>query len=561
NGRANVCIATDVAARGIDLPGLELVIHADLPSNSETLLNRSGRTGRAGSKGVSALIVVPSEFKKAQRLLQGAKVVAEWIKPPSADDVQARDDARLLDHPSLSQPAGEEGDLAQTLIKAYGADRVAAAFIRQWREGRTAPEVLSSDLPPPAPYVPRDRAEFGPSIWFELPVGHQDRAEARWLLPKICDAGGITKDGIGAIRVQTDRTYVQILSALADRFTAVTQIDRDLAMTKLDQAPADLDKPRQSARPERAPRPAPRPESSEYATRAPRVAREKPAYPEKPAYSEKPAYVSAKPARVVEDGAPDAPVADLTEAKPRWSAEDKARKAEEKARTGYPKDSAKPYDKAPRKSYDKPAGDRAYSDRPAYAKPAYAKSDKPAYARPAAVSDEAPRKTWTPLPSDSAPKEARTPYAGKADGARKPYSAKSHGDAPRKPYGEAKEGYKPRSAGYKSQGGAEGGAGRATGYKSHAAGSDAAKPARAPYGDKPRSYEARPKTEGDSRPAKPYGAKSYGDKPLKSGPARSGGFKSHGAGDAPKSYAKPASARSDAGDTSRRFVPPRKPKA
>ena len=59
DGRARVCIATDVAARGIDLPGLELVIHADLPGNRETLLHRSGRTGRAGQKGVSALIVAP----------------------------------------------------------------------------------------------------------------------------------------------------------------------------------------------------------------------------------------------------------------------------------------------------------------------------------------------------------------------------------------------------------------------------------------------------------------------------------------------------------------------
>jgi ATP-dependent RNA helicase DeaD len=50
DGRARVCIATDVAARGIDLPGLELVIHADLPTNSETLLHRSGRTGRAGRR-------------------------------------------------------------------------------------------------------------------------------------------------------------------------------------------------------------------------------------------------------------------------------------------------------------------------------------------------------------------------------------------------------------------------------------------------------------------------------------------------------------------------------
>jgi hypothetical protein len=137
----------------------------------------------------------------------------------------------------------------------------------------------------------------------------------------------------------------------------------------------------------------------------------------------------------------------------------------------------------------------------------------------------------------------------RAEGDAKPYE--------RKPYGD-KDGFKPRSAGYKSQGGAEGGPARASGYKSHASGD--AKPARAPYaGDKPR-YE--PRSEGGDRPAKPFGAKpyaakSFGDKPMKSGPARSGGFKSHGAGDAPKSYAKPAAA---AGDTSKRFVPPRKPK-
>jgi ATP-dependent RNA helicase DeaD len=50
DGRARICVATDVAARGIDLPKLDLVIHAELPSNHETLLHRSGRTGRAGTK-------------------------------------------------------------------------------------------------------------------------------------------------------------------------------------------------------------------------------------------------------------------------------------------------------------------------------------------------------------------------------------------------------------------------------------------------------------------------------------------------------------------------------
>jgi ATP-dependent RNA helicase DeaD len=50
DGRAHVCVATDVAARGIDLPNLDLVIHADVPSNPDTLLHRSGRTGRAGAR-------------------------------------------------------------------------------------------------------------------------------------------------------------------------------------------------------------------------------------------------------------------------------------------------------------------------------------------------------------------------------------------------------------------------------------------------------------------------------------------------------------------------------
>jgi ATP-dependent RNA helicase DeaD len=62
DGRASVCVATDVAARGIDLPGLALVIHADLPKNKDILLHRSGRTGRAGSKGVSA-VVVPHNWR------------------------------------------------------------------------------------------------------------------------------------------------------------------------------------------------------------------------------------------------------------------------------------------------------------------------------------------------------------------------------------------------------------------------------------------------------------------------------------------------------------------
>ena len=71
-GRARVCVATDLAARGFDLPGLELVLHADLPGSAEMLLHRSGRTGRAGRGGLAVLVVTPGERRRAEALAGAA---------------------------------------------------------------------------------------------------------------------------------------------------------------------------------------------------------------------------------------------------------------------------------------------------------------------------------------------------------------------------------------------------------------------------------------------------------------------------------------------------------
>ncbi len=252
DGRARVCIATDVAARGIDLPGLELVIHADLPTNSETLLHRSGRTGRAGAKGVSALIVPPSEYKKAQRLLAGAKVVAEWGKAPSADEVSARDDVRMLDHPALKTSL-EDMTIANDLLAHVGPEQIAAAFVQLWREGRPPPEELT-DSAPPSDAAPRAPREFGASVWFQLSVGHTGRAEARWLLPKICEAGGITRDAIGAIRIRENESYVQIATAEAPRFGQTFEIEPGLMMSRMQGEPSlDRDRGRPEGRPNSRP--------------------------------------------------------------------------------------------------------------------------------------------------------------------------------------------------------------------------------------------------------------------------------------------------------------------
>ncbi len=495
DGRARVCIATDVAARGIDLPGLELVIHADLPTNSDVLLHRSGRTGRAGQKGVSALIVVPAEFRKAQRLLQGAKVVAEWGNAPSADDVQAKDDSRLLEHGTLAADVGEEAPMAAALLERYGAENVAAAFVRLWREGRSAPEELSNVAPPSgaAAAAPRERGEFGPSVWFNLSVGRAGRAEARWLLPKVCDAGGIAKDSIGAIRVQEDQTFIQIAEAVAGRFAATQEIDSGLVMTRMEGEPS-MDRPERPVRAPRAPRAA-----APAAPRAPREAREERTY-------------TPKPPRIVEDD-PAAPPADY---KPDAAREDAPRKPYAKREDSDRKPYA-PREDAPRKTYAK------REDGPS--KP-YAKREDGA-AKPYAKREDG----------------AAKPYAKREDGAAKPYAKRE--DGPAKPRWAA--GDKPKSAGFKSHGGSDAKPARATGYKSHSA----------------EGTGFKPRADGD-RPARPYSPKSDAVEPRafakKPGP-KPGGFKSTGAEKKPFTKAKPAAPRSDARDTSSRFVPPKRPKS
>ncbi|MCC5974576.1 MAG: DEAD/DEAH box helicase [Rubellimicrobium sp.] len=306
DGRSRVCIATDVAARGIDLPGLELVIHADLPSNSETLLHRSGRTGRAGAKGVSALIVAPSEFRKAQRLLQGAKVVAEWGTAPSADEVRAQDDIRMLSHPALSEPP-QDMALVGNLLARVGPEQVAAAFIRLWREGRPPPEELAEVAPPQGTPAPRATRDFGASVWFELPLGHDGRAEARWLLPKLCEAAGITREAIGAIRVRGQVTFIQIAAEAAPRFGAGFEIAPGLTMHRLQGEPSLDDGPA----PPRARKPG------------------KPGRTGKPAPASSPAPVRAAEAPpAIPEASPESPgTAPTPRVKKRWSATQKGQKA------------------------------------------------------------------------------------------------------------------------------------------------------------------------------------------------------------------------------------------
>ncbi|SLN11769.1 DEAD/DEAH box helicase [Pseudooctadecabacter jejudonensis] len=253
DGRARVCVATDVAARGIDLPNLDLVIHAELPTNQETLLHRSGRTGRAGRQGVSALIVPPAVHKKANRLLGWAKLTATWAEAPSAEAVIARDEDRMLSDTDWSADIdGSSADTVAQLADRFTTEQLAAAYVRLWREKHTAPEELSD-----VHEAPKPRTAFGPSVWFSLPGGRDAGAEPRRLLPMLCKMGNITKDDIGAIRIQDDQSFIEVRKEAVPTLKAALDQDMTLEngapLTELDSAPQIASGPR--------PKPGPRPKA------------------------------------------------------------------------------------------------------------------------------------------------------------------------------------------------------------------------------------------------------------------------------------------------------------
>ena len=227
-GRAQVCIATDVAARGLDLPDLDLVIHADLPTNKATFLHRSGRTGRAGRKGVSILLVPPTKRRRAEMLLREANAVAIWQDPPTAEDIRAKDEERLLNHPHLQDPVDEAGlEFARTLLARSSPETVAAAFARLAQARLPAPARITILPPEPqarpvrAPRLGNNAAHGthgGHGTWFRLPLGRKQNADPRWLVPLICKAGGVTKQDIGTIRIFDRETKFEIASHVAHGF-------------------------------------------------------------------------------------------------------------------------------------------------------------------------------------------------------------------------------------------------------------------------------------------------------------------------------------------------------
>jgi ATP-dependent RNA helicase DeaD len=337
-----VLVATDVAARGIDVQDITLVIHLDPPTDPDSYTHRSGRTGRAGRKGRSVLLVSPSAVGKTTMLLKRAKVVARTEPVPSAEQIRQSGDQKFFDaltgedgpaaevserHKALAERLAARDDVARVLSRLLAMARAAGPTepreIRRIDRGPERKGPPERDARGPAARGPnRDRAERptreraeashastpyrgaqrdgGDWVSFRVTWGGDHGADARKLLAMVCRWGEIRGSDVGAIEIERDYSRISVKAGVAAGFADATA-KPDARNPRVMIQP---DSSRKAFTPHTSPPPAPREPAREPRRAHPEMEAEGvPPQPER-ALHKKP---FPKPAERPRDGAPPPP--------------------------------------------------------------------------------------------------------------------------------------------------------------------------------------------------------------------------------------------------------------
>jgi ATP-dependent RNA helicase DeaD len=233
NGTINILVATDVAARGIDVPGIGMVIHADVPKDSDIYTHRSGRTGRAGKTGKSLSVVPINAQARVARLLKNARIDVRWESVPSPKKILqgvTKATRRTL-YERLEGAEYSEAELtyAQNLLEKANPAQVVSMLLRMAEPPLPRPPIDVTPCEPRA-WDPRERpAPMGARapmvrgarpgfVRFSLSWGQSHGATPSRCLSHVCRRAGINRDMIGAIDVGDESTSVEIAEAAALEF-------------------------------------------------------------------------------------------------------------------------------------------------------------------------------------------------------------------------------------------------------------------------------------------------------------------------------------------------------
>jgi ATP-dependent RNA helicase DeaD len=212
NGRIDIVIATDVAARGLDVERISHVINYDIPYDSETYVHRIGRTGRAGREGDAILFVSPRERNMLRIIERVTRTQIEEMKMPSVADVNELRVVKFKEKitAAVLSGAGKEYQALLEQIESEGnipAIEIAAA-LASLLQGST-PLFLAQKAEPEQKAPPRiDGSQ--PTRTYRIEVGHAHGVLPGNIVGAIANEAGIEGRNIGHIDIREDHSYVDL---------------------------------------------------------------------------------------------------------------------------------------------------------------------------------------------------------------------------------------------------------------------------------------------------------------------------------------------------------------
>jgi ATP-dependent RNA helicase DeaD len=257
-GQVEIVVATDVAARGLDVDRISHVINFDIPNDVEAYVHRIGRTGRAGRSGVAVLFVSPRERRMMQEIERYTGQRIQAMKMPTRADVAARRIAMFKDSIRKTLAEGDL-DLYLTLVEELveeGLDiaEVAAAAARLARKDKP----LEVALEPEPREVPQ--TEDGMVRLF-IPAGSRAGVRPADIVGAIANEADVPGKAIGAIDIYDSFTFVEVPARygpqVLERMSKATIRGRqvEVRVATPGSPPPDRDRGRRPSPPDRRPRP------------------------------------------------------------------------------------------------------------------------------------------------------------------------------------------------------------------------------------------------------------------------------------------------------------------
>ncbi len=223
SGKLDILVATDVAARGLDVERVSHVVNYDIPTDPEAYVHRIGRTGRAGRSGDAISFVTPRERYLLKHIEKATRQRLTEMTIPSVDDVNTTRLARFDDRitAALSTPqVGFFRDVVSHYVREYDVPEVdVAAALAMVMQGDT-PLLVSEELrPPPAererpgkrgPAGPRRQDDGRARTSYRLSVGKRQKVEPRQIVGALANEGGLSRADFGKITINIDHTLVEL---------------------------------------------------------------------------------------------------------------------------------------------------------------------------------------------------------------------------------------------------------------------------------------------------------------------------------------------------------------